>query len=189
MDEEEANKILAENIRSKETIADVIKPYYDQVKNEDDITKKMYIDMHFWLPQDILLKADKMTMANSIELRVPLLDRDLFSYANQIPTKYLVRDKQTKYIFRDIAKEKIPEEWSKRRKLGFPVPFSKWIKDEKYYNLVKEYFNKPYASLFFDVEHINNLLTEHYQNIKNNGRKIYNIYVFLVWYDVYFIKN
>lgn len=187
--EKEANEMLASDLRNDETIADVIKPYYDKVANLDDVTKKMYIDMHFWLPQDILLKADKMTMANSIELRVPLLDSVLFGYAKQIPTKHLVKDKQTKYLFRDIAHEKIPEEWSKRRKLGFPVPFSKWIKEEKYYKKVKEMFNKPYVSEFFDKEHINNLLTEHYKNIKNNGRKIYNIYVFLIWHDVYFNKN
>ncbi len=187
--EKEVNEILTENLRSDETIADVIRPFYDQVKDLDDITKKMYIDMHFWLPQDILLKADKMTMANSVELRVPLLDSVLFSYSKQIPTKYLIKEKQTKYLFREIAKDCVPEEWSKRRKLGFPVPFSKWIKEEKYYNMVRETFNKPYVDLFFDKEHINNLLTEHYKNIKNNGRKIYNIYVFLIWYDVYFNKN
>lgn len=189
MPEEEANEMLREDLRTNETIGDVIKPYYDKVKDMDDVTKKMYIDMHFWLPQDILLKADKMTMANSIELRVPLLDSYLFQYSRQIPTKFLVKDKQTKYLFRDIANEKIPEEWSKRRKLGFPVPFSRWAREEKYYKILKESFNKEYVSLFFDQEYINNLLDDHYNNIKNNGRKIYNIYVFLVWYEVYFIKN
>lgn len=193
MSEEEANIILNKDLRNNETIGDVIKPYYDKVANLDDITKKMYIDMHFWLPQDILLKADKMTMANSVELRVPLLDSILYSYAKEIPTKYLVREKETKHIFRDIAGEVIPEAWSKRRKLGFPVPFSKWIREEKYFNKVKEMFNKPFVSEFFDKDYINDLLMEHYNNIKNNGRKIYNIYVFLIWYDVYFngegIKN
>ena len=189
MSEDEANEILNKNLRNDEKISDVIKPYYDKVKNMDDVTKKMYIDMHFWLPQDILLKADKMTMANSIELRVPLLDSYLFDYARKIPTKYLVKDKQTKYLFRDIANEKIPKEWSKRRKLGFPVPFSRWIKEEKYYKVLKEIFNRDYVDKFFDKEFINILLEDHYNNIKNNGRKIYNIYVFLVWYDVYFIKN
>lgn len=189
MAEEEANEILNPALRNEETIADIIKPYYDKVSTCDEVTQKMYVDMHFWLPQDILLKADKMTMANSVELRVPLLDPVLFSYAKQIPTKHLVKDKQTKYLFRDIAREKIPEEWSKRRKLGFPVPFSKWIREEKYYKMVKEVFNREYVSLFFDCDFINQLLDSHYQNIKNNGRKIYNIYVFLIWYDVYFIKN
>lgn len=186
MSEEEANEMLNENLRSDETIADVIKPYYDKVKNKDDVTKKMYIDMNFWLPQDILLKADKMTMANSLELRVPLLDSVLFDYARTIPTKYLVKDKQTKYLFRDIASDKIPEEWSKRRKLGFPVPFSKWIREEKYYKMVKEAFNRDYVKDFFNQEFINNLLDEHFSNIKNNGRKIYNVYMFIIWYQVYF---
>jgi asparagine synthase (glutamine-hydrolysing) len=189
MSEDEANEMLASSLRTDETIKDVIKPYHDQVKNCDDVTKKMYIDMHFWLPQDILLKADKMTMANSIELRVPLLDSYLYNYAKQIPTKYLIKDKQTKYLFRDIANDSIPEEWSKRRKLGFPVPFSKWIREEKYYKKIKEMFNKDYVDKFFDKEYINNLLDNHYNNIKNNGRKIYNIYMFLIWYSVYFIEN
>ena len=91
-------------------------------------------------------------------------------------------------MFRQIANEKIPEEWSKRRKLGFPVPFSKWIREEKYYKKVKEMFNQEYVSDFFDKNHINNLLDEHYKEIKNNGRLIYNIYVFLIWYKKYFIE-
>ena len=189
MSEKEANAILKSELRDNETISDIIKPYYNQVKECDDVTKKMFIDMHFWLPQDILLKADKMTMANSVELRVPLLDSKLFDFARKIPTKHLIKKKTTKKIFREIANLSIPDEWANRRKLGFPVPFSKWLKEEKYYNLVKEYFNKEYVGEFFDSEYINNLLNEHYMGIKNNGRKIYNIYVFLIWYEVYFLKN
>ncbi len=189
MSGDEANLMLNPDLRSKEEIQDIIKPYYDKVKDLDDVTKKMYIDMHFWLPQDILLKADKMTMANSLELRVPLLDISVFDYAKHIPTKYLIKDKQTKYIFRDIANRRIPEEWSKRRKLGFPVPFAKWIKEEKYYKMIKEEFNQDYVNEFFDKQYINELLEEHYSNIKNNSRKIYNAYMFLIWYRVYFINN
>ena len=89
-------------------------------------------------------------------------------------------------MFRDIALEKLPEDWAKRRKLGFPVPFSKWIKEEKFYKKVHEMFNKDYVSLFFDKEFINKLLEDHYTGKNNNGRKIYNIYIFLIWYQVYF---
>lgn len=189
MNEEEANAILAPSLKANQTLADILKPYYDKVKEKDDITKKMYIDYFFWLPQDILLKADKMTMANSIELRVPLLDRILFEHASKIPTKYLIQGKQTKYIFREIADEKMPEKWSKRRKLGFPVPFSKWLKEEKYYKMVREIFEKEYVVEFFEQEKICTLLEEHYKGIKNNGRKIYNIYVFLLWYKKFFIET
>ena len=186
MNEDEANEILCDRLKDDMTTTDVIKPYYEKVKHESDVLKKMYIDMHFWLPQDILLKADKMTMANSIELRVPFLDKEVWNVARKIPTKYLVRKKKTKEIFRSVADEVMPEDWSKRRKLGFPVPFSKWIREEKYYKEVKKYFNYDYVSKFFDKDVINKLLEDHYQGICNNGRKIYNIYIFLIWYKVYF---
>ena len=189
MTEEEANSILTDRLKDNMTTTDVLRPYYDKVKNEDDILKKMYIDMNFWLPQDILLKADKMTMANSLELRVPFLDKEVWDVARKIPTKYLIRNNQTKEIFRSVAAQEMPEDWSSRRKLGFPVPFSKWIREEKYYLEVKKYFNEDYVSRFFNQEKINKLLEDHYYNKENNGRKIYNIYIFLIWYKVYFIDN
>lgn len=188
MDEKDANKILADHLKDDMTTTDVLYPYYEKVKEEDDLIKKMYIDLHFWLPQDILLKADKMSMANSLELRVPFLDKEVWNVASKIPSKFLVKDKKTKAIFRDIAREVMPEDWYNRRKLGFPVPFSKWIKEEKYFNLVKSYFNEVYVDEFFDKKEINKLLDDHYNEKANNGRKIYNIYVFLVWYKVYFEK-
>ena len=186
MEEDEANAILAPSLRNNEKISDILDPVYKKVKHEDELTKKMMIDFHFWLPQDILLKADKMSMSHSIELRTPLMDIDVFNYARTIPTKYLLKNKETKYLFRQVASKKIPEEWSKRRKCGFPVPFSKWLREEKFYNLVKEEFQKSYVSKYFDQPYICKLLEEHYAGRKNNGRKIYNIYCFLVWYDQYF---
>lgn len=189
MDEKEANRILCDELKDNMTTSDVLRPYYEKVKNEDDVLKKMYIDMHFWLPQDILLKADKMTMANSIELRVPFLDKEVFEVARRIPTKYLVKGMRTKCIFRDIANDKMPADWSNRRKLGFPVPFSKWIREEKYHNMVKDMFSRDFVDLFFDRKVINGLLEDHYSGKANNGRKIYNIYTFLIWYNVYFGEN
>ena len=189
MEEWEANEILCDNLKSQETIHEVLKPIYDKVKNQDLLIKKMYIDMHFWLPQDILLKADKMTMANSLELRVPLLDLNVFNSAKKIPLKFLVRNKQTKYLFRKIANEKIPSEWANRRKLGFPVPFSILICEKKYYEKVKKVFMADFVEQFFDKSVINRLLEEHFSKEKNNGRKIYNIYTFLIWYQVYFINQ
>lgn len=189
MTESEANLILNDKLKSDETIGDVLKPYYEEVKHESDITKKMYIDMNFWLPQDILLKADKMSMANSLELRVPLLDIEVFKSSECIPTKYLVKDKTTKHIFRSIAYNELPEEWAKRQKLGFPVPFGRWTKEEKYYKIIKEYFNKDYVDKFFDKAYINKVLDDHYHNIKSSSLKLYNIFIFLIWYEVYFIRE
>ena len=128
-----------------------------------------------------------MSMANSVELRVPFLDREVWNLSKVLPTKYMVKDGQTKYIFRSIAHESLPEEWAKRRKLGFPVPFNTWLKEDKYYKKVKEQFNKKFVSEFFDLEKINNMLDDHHNDIKSNTRKIFTIYCFLVWYERYFI--
>lgn len=185
----EVNNILKEEYQTELSPFDLCKNYHEEVKNKDDIQRKMYIDLNFWLPNDILLKADKMSMANSVELRVPFLDKEVWNLSKKIPTKYFVKDNQTKYIFRDIAHEVIPEEWSKRKKLGFPVPFGKWIKEEKYYNRVKETFNSSYAKEFFKLDEINKLLDDHYNNTSSNGKKIYTIYTFLIWYKRFFIDE
>lgn len=189
MEEDEANRVLAPGLRNDEMIKDITEPILEKVKDEDELTKKMYLDFHLWLPEDILLKADKMSMAHSLELRTPLMDIDVFRYASTIPTKYLVKNDTTKYIFRDIADDKIPKEWAQRRKLGFPVPFSKWLRIDKYYKIVKDYFDKDYVSKFFDQEYIRKLLEEHKGGNNNHGREIYNIFSFLVWYQVYFVEN
>ncbi len=190
MDDNETEDILCDELKGKGIkFADIIKPYYEDVKNEDEITQMMYINMHFWLAKDMLLKADKMSMANSIELRVPFLDKEVWNVARKIPSKYLIKHGETKKVFRDVAIEAIPEEWAKRRKLGFPVPFSMWIKEEKYFNIVKWYFVQDWVSEFFDKDKINKMLDDHYAGVENHGRKLYNIYIFLVWYKVYFVDG
>ena len=143
--------------------------------------------LKMWIVDDILLKADKMTMANSIELRVPLLDKKMWELARTIPVRHKVHNEITKYAFRKAAENKLPQDWAKRRKAGFLVPFVNWIKEEKYYNIVKETFNKDFVGEFFDVQKINALLDDHFNNKENNGRKVYTIYTFLKWYEQYFI--
>lgn len=186
--DKEANQILSNKYKTNISYKSITKPYYDKVKDKDDVTKKQYLDMHFWLPNDILLKADKMSMANSLELRVPILDKEVFNLASQIPTEYKITNETTKYILRKAASKRIPEQWYKRRKKGFPVPIYEWFKTDKYYKIVKEMFNENFVSEFFNVKKINKLLDDHYNNKKNNCRKIWNIYVFLVWYKKFFIQ-
>lgn len=188
MNDEEANDLLTSKYKSDIKFTDITKPYYDKVKDKDDVTKRCYLDMHLWIVDDILLKADKMTMANSLELRVPFLDKEMWNLSKRVPTKYKVHGTTTKYAFREAAQKKVPVDWAKRRKAGFLVPFVYWIKEEKYYNLVKETFNKDYVSEYFNKEKINKLLEDHYTGKANNGRKIYTIYAFLVWYDEFFVK-
>ncbi|MGT2716245.1 asparagine synthase (glutamine-hydrolyzing) [Streptococcus respiraculi] len=186
MSDDQANTLLQGKYKNSVKSSDLTKKYYDEVKDMDDVSKKLYLDMNMWIVDDILLKADKMTMANSIELRVPLLDKKMWELARTIPVKHKVNGTTTKYAFRRAAKNKLPESWAKRRKLGFVVPFVNWIKEERYYNIVKETFNKDFVGEFFDVKQINGLLDDHYNNVENNGRKVYTIYAFLKWYEQYF---
>lgn len=186
-DNKEANKILTPKYQNDIKFQDITKPYYDEVAGLDDVTKMQYLDMHFWLPNDILLKADKMSMANSLELRVPILDKEVFKLSNTISPKYKVSHDTTKYALRKAASKRIPEEWYKRPKKGFPVPIFTWLKEEKYYNLFKDMFNETFAKEFFDTKLLNKMLDEHYRSKKNNCRKLWNVYVFLMWYKVFFI--
>jgi asparagine synthase (glutamine-hydrolysing) len=189
MNNEEADKLLKPEYRCGKSYEEITKPIFDEIKGKPELLQKMYLDMHLWLPYDILLKADKMTMANSLELRVPFLDREVFRVSEEIPLKYIIYDYTTKYAFRMAANKTIPEEWAKRKKLGFLVPFKDWIKEDKWYAVVKEMFEKPWVSEFFNVDELMHLLNEHKSGRWNNGRRIYTVYAFLIWYEIYFIKN
>lgn len=186
--EEEKKNVLKPKYLKGKDFREITKPIFDKVKDLDDITKMQYLDMHLWLVNDILLKADKMTMANSLELRVPILDRVVMDTARTIPTKLKVTNDTTKYVFRRAAFKRLPEEWAKRPKWGFPVPFHYWIKEDKYYNKVYKMFNEEFVSEFFIKDEILKMLEEHKNNKKPNGRKIYTIYAFLIWYKKYFIE-
>ena len=145
-----------------------------------------YIDLKNWLPGDILLKADKMGMANSIEVRVPYLDKQVFNIAKNLPSEYKVNNENTKIAFREVANKYLPQKTADKKKLGFPTPIRVWLKEDKYYAIVKEAFNSDAAKEFFNIEEINKLLDEHKNGTKDNSRKIWTVYIFLVWYDVYF---
>lgn len=188
-EEDEACNILNIKYQNSKSVKEITGPIYAKVKNQDDITKKQYLDLKLWLQGDILLKADKMSMAHSLELRVPFLDKEVMKVGESIPTIHKINNKTTKLALREAAINILPEEWAKREKKGFPVPIRFWLKEEKYYNIVKESFISKYASEFFNTQSLINLLDNHYNNKENNARKIYTIYVFLVWYKRFFIDQ
>ena len=182
---EEREKILNSKLTHK-TPQDIVKNCYDKCKGLNDIAKMQYIDINFWLQGDILLKADKMSMAHSLESRVPFLDINVFNYTRNMPIGYRCNKKATKYAFRVAAKRHLPDATANKKKLGFPVPIRVWLKEDKYYNKVKEMFERSFVDDFFDTVQILKLLDDHRAGKADNSRKIWSIYVFLVWYDVYF---
>ncbi len=185
----EATDILQSAYKSGKTADEIVAEVYRRVGDKDELTKKQFLDMHLWLPGDILLKADKMSMAHSLELRVPFLDKEVIEQAEKIPAKYKVNDIDTKHVLRQASNRTLPDAWANRKKAGFPVPIRHWLREEKYYQHVKSYFTAPYASEFFDIEKINTLLDDHYRGNANNGRKIWTVFTFLVWYERFFIKE
>ena len=162
------------------------KKFYDRVRGYDQETKMQYLDINLWMVGDILLKADRMSKANSLELRVPFLDKEVFKVASKLPTRLRVNKKNTKYAMRQAANRHLPQETAQKEKLGFPVPTRVWLRDEKYYNIVKEKFHSETAKKFFNTDVITQFLDDHYHNKDDNSRKVWTIYIFLVWYDIYF---
>lgn len=183
--EKERARVL-KNPTGKYHHTELTKPFYEQVKNQDDVTKMQYIDINFWLIGDILLKADKMSMAHSLEVRVPFLDRKVFDVARTIPVKYRVNKQNTKYAMRMAAHRYLPDMVAEKKKLGFPVPIRIWLKDEKYYNIIKKAFTSEAANQYFNTKELIKYLDDHKEGKADNSRKIWTIYMFLVWYEDFF---
>ena len=135
---------------------------------------------------DIILKADRMSMAHSLELRVPFLDREVLELALTIPAKYRACNDGEKIALRAAAKRHLPERVYNKPKLGFPSPLATWLREEKYYNQVKEAFLSPEAAEFFVPEKLMELLDEHKSGAVSNMQKIWSFYSFIVWYRQFF---
>lgn len=188
-DEKDALRVLGPEYRVGPSVREVTAPIYARVKGKSELDKKQYLDLNLWLPGDILLKADKMSMASSLELRVPFLDKKVMTEAQALPHEYKINGKNTKYIFRKAANRTLPDEWADRKKMGFPVPIRHWMQEDKYYELIKSEFVSDEAKEFFDTDYLISLLDKHKAGKENNGRRIWTVYVFLVWYRRFFVTE
>lgn len=168
---------------------DYTRKYYYRCRKYDDVTKMQYLDINMWMVGDILLKADRMSMANSLELRVPFLDKEVFKVASSLPTRLRCNKSNTKYAMRKAAVRHMPEATAEKEKLGFPVPTRVWLRDEKYYNIVKKKFKGKTAEKFFNTDVLVQWLDTHFSGKEDNSRRVWTVYVFLVWYDIYFDEN
>jgi asparagine synthase (glutamine-hydrolysing) len=160
---------------------------YSNCFSYDDVTKMQYIDVQTWLKGDILLKADKMSMANSLEVRVPFLDQKVFSTASKLTSSQKIRYGQTKFLLREAAKGIVPEHVWNRKKLGFPVPIRHWLKNEMYDWAVRLINDSQTDSLINKAE-IHRLLTEHVVGKRDNSRKLWSIFTFMIWHQIYIEK-
>lgn len=187
--EKEALSVLNDKYRDAPSVKEITAPIYERVKGKSELVKKQYLDLNLWLPGDILLKADKMSMASSLELRVPFLDKVVMKQAQEIPSRFKINEKNTKYVLREASHKTLPDEWANRTKKGFPVPIKYWLREDKYYNIVKEYFMSDFAAEFFRRDAIMKLLDDHKNGKAQNQRKIWTVFTFLVWYKKFFIEE
>lgn len=180
--EKEAEQILRGPYAHGMTVRDITEPVYARAKGLSELEKKQYLDLHLWLPGDILLKADKMSMAHSLELRVPYLDREIMAGAQTLPSAYKIDGQYTKSVLRSAANKTLPDEWAHRPKKGFPVPIRQWLREEKYEQIVRTAFSSDAAAEYFQADRLLRLLDEHKAGTANHQRKIWTAYTFLTWH-------
>jgi len=180
-----SNGLTSNAIESKDRPKKIdMHPYYNAVQDQSDSRKMQYIDLNFWLPGDILAKADKMTMAHSLELRVPFLDIEVAKISARIPEIFKYKNGTTKYILRKAFESILPKTTANRKKLGFPTPIKQWLKKQpkQVMNLIKE---NAYIQEKFDMTYIEQLESEHISGKKDNARKIYVLLMFALWYNTF----
>jgi asparagine synthase (glutamine-hydrolysing) len=161
---------------------------YEHTKDLSDSTQMQYIDVQTWLVGDILQKADKMTMAHSLELRVPFLDKEVSNLASTLPDKFKWYKGKTKYLLREAFKDIIPETTRNRKKLGFPTPIRDWFTKDKQdiYDLI---LNNPYIKEHMNIPYIKNMIKDHIGKKADNSRKIYLLLILALWYDTFIPKQ
>ena len=213
--EKEKNQILKGGVTGQ-TTQEYLNPFYKEIENDrffgktdrtkhtekvyriekksgslgkshlQDMEKMQSVDLNYWLPGDILQKADKMSMAHSLEVRVPFLDRNVWALAAGLPKDAKIADGTTKAIFRKAVSKYIPQDTDGRKKLGFPIPIRVWLRQDDWYQMVKELFTSKEAEEFFHTEKLLQLLKEHKEGKKDNSRKIWTVLTFLIWYHTFF---
>ena len=188
--EKEKAQILKNKVTGPST-QEYLRPFYEELEAENrgslqDMEKMQSVDLSYWLPGDILQKADKMSMAHSLEVRVPFLDKEVFDFAAKLPKETKIAAGTTKYIFRKAVSKFLPQETDERKKLGFPIPIRVWLRQDDWYQMVTDLFTSKAAEEFFRTEELLQLLKDHKNKKADNSRKIWTVLTFLIWYDRFF---
>jgi asparagine synthase (glutamine-hydrolysing) len=182
--DKEAMKIVKD--KNQISTKEITSPIYKEYEGCSNLVKRQAIDFNFWLVKDFLHAVDRNTMMFGLEARTPFLDKEVYEVARKLPKEAKINKETTKPALREAAKEVIPNESYKKKKLGFPVPLREWIKDDDVYKKIEISFNSEISLELFDNKKINKLLKEHKEGKKDNYKKIWTIYTFIVWYQVFF---
>ena len=147
-----------------------------------------HIDINTWLEGNILQKADKMSMAQSIELRVPFLDKEVLEVAKNLNLNQKVNFKNTKILLREAFKDEIPQHMVKKKKLGLPTPIRVWLKEDLG-DVVRQTINEAQVNDLINKDYAIKLLDNHIQGYDDNSRKIWAIYAFCLWHQIFLEKR
>lgn len=186
---EDEKKAILKVYDEKSLPINYVKDLYKEMESLDPLSKMSLVDITVWLEGDIYLNVDKMSTAEGLEIRMPLTDRRIFDIARKMPAKFKVNETQNKVAFRDAAAKVLPDEIAYRKKLGFIVPIRIWLADRRYNEDVVRLFNSEIAEKFFNVKAINEIFEDYVSGNSDSWRKIWTIYIFLVWYSVYFAQK
>ncbi|MFC6180621.1 asparagine synthase (glutamine-hydrolyzing) [Lactiplantibacillus daowaiensis] len=162
----------------------ITQPFYDESTDYDPISRMQFIDMHTWLNGDLLHNADRTTMAHSLELRTPFVDREVYNLAAEIPADLRISHGTTKYILRKAVEDVVPEHVLHRKKLGFPVPIRFWLKDEMY-GWAEQIINDSQTDQYFNKAYFLKLLSDHREGVRDNSRKLWTVLTFMMWHKIY----
>ena len=187
MKEDEKQKILKKYDPDVLPI-ELAEEIYEETEGLDPLTKMSDVDIQIWLEGDIYFNVYKMSTAAGLEIRMPLTDTRIFDIASRMPSEYKVNAEQNKVAFRTAAAKVLPEEIAFRKKLGFIVPIRIWMADDRYNQDVRDKFRSEAAEKFFQVDEIHAIFDDYIAGNSDNWRKIWTIYTFLVWYELYFEK-
>ena len=167
------------------THTDVTAPIYAESEGWDPVARMQHIDLFTWLRGDILVKADKMTMANSLELRVPFLDPEVFAVASRLPFEQKITRTTTKFALRKALEPIVPAHVLNRPKLGFPVPIRHWLRAGELLDWAQHMIATSQAGEYIDLAAVRTMLEEHRSGVHDHSRRLWTVLIFMLWHAIF----
>ena len=181
-------RAVLRDFRAEWTHRDVTAPIYAQSAGWDPVARMQHLDLFTWLRGDILVKADKMTMANSLELRVPFLDTEVFDVASRVPLDQKITSSTTKYALRQALDGIVPPHVLHRAKLGFPVPLRHWLAGTELFDWAHQQIADSQTDHIFDKVAVARMLDEHRAGTSDHSRRLWTVLCFMIWHGI-FVEN
>jgi len=191
--ESQKSDLYSENITNSSTVKPSVRHFTENYKKSqasDTLSKLMHIDSTIFLPDDLMIKNDRMTMAHSLEARVPFTDPELTSFLASVPPKLKMKHMRKKHIMRLAMKDKLPNSIINKKKVGLEMPYSKWLKNELL-ELMMKYLGPENINNtgLFKPERVKGLIDEHLSGKRDNGRALWGMLNYMMWYELYIQNN